>query len=457
MKKNPPDGFLNWFEIARLGLVQMMLGSVVVLTTSTMNRVIVVELALPAMLPGIFVGIHYAIQVLRPRWGHSTDQKGARTPWVVGGMVVLATGGLLAAVATAWMASNTVTGILLGLVAFLLIGIGVGASGTNLLVLLATHVSPRRRAAAASLTWMMMIAGFVITAIVAGNHLDPFTTLRLIEVTAAVCAVAVIGATLAVWGVERRSRLQPDDRMAPETRPQTIPFRTALLQVWAEPGSRRFATFVFVAMLAYSAQDLILEPFAGAVFGMTPGESTRLAGVQNGGVLLGMLVVALAASAISGPRLGSLKLWTVVGCLASGAALLGLAIGGIVGTDWPLRGNVFILGFSNGVFAVAAIGSMMGLAGKGRQNREGVRMGLWGAAQAIAFGIGGLIGTAAVDLSRSFIESTGAAYSVVFALEAILFALAALMSLRMSRSVKSDHSAGAACAGSRLAADSTVS
>ncbi|MCY4192206.1 MAG: PucC family protein, partial [Rhodospirillaceae bacterium] len=126
MKKNPPDGFLNWFEIARLGLVQMMLGSIVVLTTSTMNRVMVVELALPAMLPGIFVGIHYAIQVLRPRWGHSTDQKGARTPWIVGGMVVLATGGLLAAVATARMASNTIAGILQGLVAFLMIGIGGG-------------------------------------------------------------------------------------------------------------------------------------------------------------------------------------------------------------------------------------------------------------------------------------------------------------------------------------------
>jgi len=87
----------------------------------------------------------------------------------------------------------------------------------------------------------------------------------------------------------------------------------------------------------------------------------------------------------------------------------------------------------------------------------GVRLCLVGASQDIAFGIGGLVGTAAVYLSRSFIESTGAAYSVVFALEAILFAFAALMSLRMSRSVKSDHPARSACSGSRLAADSTVS
>ena len=50
------------------------------------------------------------------------------------------------------------------------------------------------------------------------------------------------------------------------------------MEIWRETQARRFAIFIFVSMLAYSAQDLILEPFAGAVFGMTPGETTRLAG-----------------------------------------------------------------------------------------------------------------------------------------------------------------------------------
>ncbi|MCA3659868.1 MAG: PucC family protein, partial [Methylobacterium sp.] len=64
---------LGWLGIFRLGLVQTALGAIVVLTTSTINRVMVVELALPAMLPGLLVGLHYAVQVLRPRWGHGAD------------------------------------------------------------------------------------------------------------------------------------------------------------------------------------------------------------------------------------------------------------------------------------------------------------------------------------------------------------------------------------------------
>ena len=81
------------------------------------------------------------------------------------------------------------------------------------------------------------------------------------------------------------------------------------------------------------------------------------------------------------------------------------------------RAAVFALGVSNGAFAVAAIGSMMGLAATGAGSREGTRMGLWGAAQAIAFGLGGVTATLSVDLARAFAASPLVAYASVFALE----------------------------------------
>jgi BCD family chlorophyll transporter-like MFS transporter len=94
-----------------------------------------------------------------------------------------------------------------------------------------------------------------------------------------------------------------------------------LAQVWDEPAARRFTIFVFLSMLAYSSQDLILEPFAGAVFDMTPGQTTQLSGLQHGGVLLGMLCVALAGSGWARGRLGSVQAWMVGGCLASALAM----------------------------------------------------------------------------------------------------------------------------------------
>lgn len=422
---------LGWLGIFRLGLVQAMLGAVVVLTTSTLNRVMVVELALPALLPGLLVALHYAVQLSRPRMGYGSDVGGRRTPWILGGIGVLALGGFGAALATTWMAADRSLGIALAVLSFALVGIGVSAGGTSLLVLLAKRVDEGRRAPAAALVWVMMIVGFAVTAGLAGRWLDPYTPQRLLAVSGVVSLVAVTITFLALWGLEGHARGPAPERKA------KLDFRAALAEVWAEPDARRFTVFVFVSMLAYSTQDLILEPFAGAVFGYTPGQSTQLSGVQHGGTLVGMLLAAMAGRRLGSARLGSLKAWTVGGCMASGLALLGLVVAGSgFVADWPLRANVFLLGAANGAFSIAAIGSMMSLAGgtpaaAGQAPREGTRMGLWGAAQAIGFAVGGLFGAGASDVARWLIGDTGSAYAAVFALEAGMFAVAAGLAMKV--------------------------
>ena len=422
----------GWGSIARLGLVQACLGSIVVLTTSTLNRVMVVELALPALLPGLLVAFHYVVQLTRPRMGHGSDLGGRRTPWIVGGVAVLGLGGVLAAVAVAWMGSERIPGIALAFVAFGLIGLGVSASGTSLLVLLAKRVAPGRRAAAATIVWLMMIAGFAVTAGCVGPLLDPYSPARLVQVTMAVTFAALFITLLAVYRLEgelpsnQPALAQPSQAASPKPR-----FLESLTQVWAEPEARRFTAFVFVSMFAYNAQDLILEPFAGTVFGLTPGQSTSLSGLQHSGVFVGMLLAAFAGTQFGGRQIGTLRGWTVGGCLASALALLGLVAAGLSGPVWPLKTTVFALGAANGAFSIAAIASMMRLAGEGREAREGMRMGLWGAAQAVAFGFGGLLGAACSDLARRWIVSPGAAYALVFFMEALLFAWAAMLATRI--------------------------
>ena len=415
----------SWAQIVRLGFVQTALGAVVVLMTSTINRVMVVELALPAIVPGALVALHYAVQILRPRWGYGSDVGGRRTPWIAGGMAALALGGFGAAAATALCATNLVAGLILAVVSFLAVGMGVGAAGTSLLVLLATGVEDRRRGAAATVVWVMMIVGFAVTAPLAGHFLDPFSNTRLVAVSGTVSAIAFLVAVLAVAGVEpRRSEAVREQASRPA-------FGAVLARVWSEPVSRRFTVFIFVSMLAYSAQELILEPYAGLVFDMTPGTTTKLSGLQHGGVLAGMLLVAGVTVGIGGAIFGSLKLWTAVGCAGSALALLVIAAGGPAGAGFPLREAVFALGFSNGVYAVAAIGSMMGLAGRGGEAERGTRMGVWGAAQGVAFGAGGFLGTLAVDLARLFASDTMHAYASVFAAEAVLFVAAMIIALRI--------------------------
>lgn len=429
----------GWIGIVRLGLVQASLGAVVILMTSTLNRVMVVELGLAAAIPGLLVGWHYAVQMSRPRWGYGADTGGQRTPWILGGMAVLGAGAILSSMAAALMVENLTGGLLLSVIGYALIGVGVGAAGTNLLALLAIRTEPSRKAAAAAIVWIMMIVGFVLTAGIGGGFLKPFSFERLVTVTACVSAISLAISFLALRGLEGGAKPAAPASSAPFGSNTSAAFREALRETWADTQARRFTIFVFVSMLAYSAQDLILEPFAGLVHGYDAGASTQLAGIQNVGTLIGMIATAIAGTVIGKSRAGFMRTWTVGGCIASAVALILLAFGtAAFGTDWPLVANVVALGTANGAFAVAAIGSMMTLASAGPKQREGTRMGLWGASQAIAFALGGFMGAAAVDIARLAMGDAATAFALVFAVEGGMFLIAAALALRVGESA-ADH------------------
>ena len=407
---------MSWLSIVRLGCVQAAIGAIVMLCTSLLNRVMVVEYAMPAAIPAGLVAWHYAVQLSRPVWGHGSDKGRRRTPWIIVGMAVLSGGAMLAVQATVMQS------VLLAVVAFSLIGAGVGAAGTSLLALLATQTAPERRATAAALTWIMMIVGIVVTAGVAGRLLDPFSPARLEVVASGVAAVAFVVAGAAVLGVE-------GEQIAVTDVP-SLPFGDAVREMMADREARVFTLFVFVSMLAYSMQDMILEPFAGLMFAMSPGQTTQLSGVQHSGVLAGMILVGVGGRAFGAKTAGGLRSWTVAGCVGSALALAGLALAARFAPHWPIKANIALLGFCNGVFAVSAIAAMMALAGAGGPSREGIRMGVWGASQAIAFGLGGLIGAVGVDAGRALMRSDAPAFALIFAIEAGIFLIAATIALR---------------------------
>ncbi|MDX2194535.1 MAG: BCD family MFS transporter [Gemmatimonadales bacterium] len=414
------EGCLGWAGVVRVGLVQAAIGAVVVLMTATVNRVMVVELALPASVPGALVALHFAVQLLlRPQLGFRSDRAPRRTPWIIGGLLLLASAGVAASASTALLASARGPGLVAATVSFLALGAGVSAAGTPLLALLAEQVAPSRRARAAAIVWLMMIAGFVATTLIASRLLAPFSLARLVGVTALIGGGGAVLAVGALLGLER-----PRSGSAAPAAPATD-WGAAVRAVWAEPAARTFALFIFIAMLAYSAQDLILEPYGGLVFGLSPAETTRISGMHQGGMLLGMLAAAVLAT-----RDGALRAWATWGCAGSALGFLALILAPVAGTAAALGGAVLLLGLCNGAFAIGAIGCMMAFSVTEGGRDAGVRMGVFGAAQAVAYAIGGFAGALLSDLARLALGSVRAGYGLVFALEAALFVAAAVLAAR---------------------------
>jgi MFS transporter, BCD family, chlorophyll transporter len=413
----PATPVFGFGSVLRLGVVQACLGALIVLITATMNRVMVVELALPAMVPGVLVALHYGVQLwLRPRMGHFADQHGRLSRWIVLGMVMLAAGVLAIAALLPVLRSAPTIGYPLIVLAFVLVGLGVSTAGTLLLTLLSLRVPSERHARAAATVWLCMIAGFIVCTVVVRQLLDPFSFATLVRTTAIVGVAAIALTALALLGLDAA----PSRPAIPRT--AAAPFMDALRVVWSDPTARRFSFFVGLSMLAYSTQDLILEPFAGAVFGLSPAESTAISGVHQGGSLLGMLLTAVLST-----RIGTLAGWARWGCLASALALLAIAGSPVIANLMLLKGALFALGVANGVFAIGAIGSMMSLSAAGDQSQTGVRMGVFGASQAVAMAAGGMLGAGASDVMRAVFDSDRLGYGSVFAMEAALFVGAAVL------------------------------
>ncbi len=261
---------LTWPNILRLGLVQAALGSIVVLTNGHHDRVMTVEAGDARGAAGAAgVGL-YATQFLRPHFGHGADKGGRRTPWIIGGVAVLAAGAIAAALSVNLMGHSP--------------ALGIAAAGTVLHPDSGWGSVRRGRTCWPCWPCAWRRNGRRRRAVRcgpddcrAGDHgdccgqlLDPYSPARLVGVTAGVCAVA-LGLTLfrsVAAGTAGGTPAPARDRA----------FAEVARAIWADPRTRAFTLFVFASMTAYNLQDLILEPFAGHVFGMTVGERRRWAG-----------------------------------------------------------------------------------------------------------------------------------------------------------------------------------
>ncbi len=401
---------LGWGGLIRLCLANAAIGGLAALPVNLFNRLMVVELAWPAILPGVLVALHYGVQVTRPFWGHRSDTRGGRTPFILAGIALVGLGLVASAWAIAWI-SNPALALAVWIVAYAAIGLGIGAAGTSFLTLLASAASDRQKGAMATLAWLMLIFGAIVASIGTGIALEPYSPDRLMVVVPCVAFICFLVSVVATFGVERR--LGPVPPAAQEN------LGAALRDTWDDPAARAFTGFVFLSILAFYLSELILEPFAGHVHGLPPEDSTKLSGAKDGAALLGMI----ATGVLSYLHLGSLRAWAMIGCGLSALGLAGLAAG------LPIVPLTVVFGLGNGLFVVGAVGSMMRIAAQ-QTGATGTRMGVFGAAQAIAAGVAGLIATGMVDLARLALPSE-AAYGLVFILEALLFLAAAWMAARL--------------------------
>jgi BCD family chlorophyll transporter-like MFS transporter len=407
----------NFLENLRLAGFPLGLGLTSVLVGGTLNRVMIVELGIPASLVGLFFALPLIISPLRVWLGYRSDAYPLwglrREPFIILGSLMAGIGVLGA---TMLILNRATLGILTGLAvaaAFLAYGLGKNLSSNTFEALLADKFHGDARPRAVTFFKVAMFLGIMIGAVLLGRLLDPFSTSRLAVVVIGVAGLSFLLAVLGVIFQEpRRVEVEAEIETA-----KKVPFmKTFKTMVWADRQIRRFFIFVMLTVVGTLGQDVLLEPYAALALGMSVGETSALTAIWGAGTLLSMA----AAGGWLIKKFGYVKV-VRFGLVLGIVIFTGLILTGFFGLSTLFLVLVFLLGVSTGLSASGMLTAVIEFT---TSARAGLLMGVWGVAHNLGQALGSLLSGATVDLVRAFDGNAMTAYGVVFALEGFLLLLA---------------------------------
>ena len=424
------------FQLLRLSLFQISVGMATVMLAGTLNRVMIVELLVPASLVAIMIAIPVLIAPLRTFYGHKSDTYKSfigwkRIPYMwfgslfqFGGLAIMPFAIIILSgdqtVGPSW------AGEVLVAIAFLFTGIGMHITQTVGLALAADKATKENRPRVVALLYFMFLFGMGISAVVIGILLADFSKLRLIQVVQGSAVLTLILNLVAVWRQEQIIINQQKNDKSEK-------FFLSWKKFISDRKTNSLIWVVFWGTLAFSMQDVLLEPYGGQILGLSVSETTNLTGVWALGALLGL---ALAAN-------NSKKTVSSVSN-AMTALLIGIVGFSAIIFSSPMQfpflyflGTLFI-GFGTGLFSVSLLIIAMALSSKTNLG-SGFILGSWGAAQAIGAGLGIAVGGILRDVVNkialsgylgSTFENNSIGYIFVYHLE-ILFIFITLIVLGM--------------------------
>jgi BCD family chlorophyll transporter-like MFS transporter len=434
-------------RLLRLSMFQCSVGMVLVLTNGTLNRVMIVELAVPASLVAFMISLPLLFAPLRALIGHRSDYHRSalgwrRVPFIWYG-TLLQFGGLAIMpfallVLTGQGNGPAWAGQLGAGLAFLLIGAGMHTTQTAGLAL-ATDIAPdHTRPRVVALLYVMLLLGMIGSALLFGWLLADFSPTRLVQVVQFAAVLAVLLNLISLWKQEARNPA----RTARSLRAPN--FLSAWREFVARREARRLLICVALGSAAFSMQDILLEPFGGEILNMSVSQTTALTGLLGLGTLLSLAIAARVLNTSLVPaRLAAIGL--LIGIVAF---TLIVCAGAFM---WPVMFQIgtFFIGMGVGFFSVSMLIEAMRLADK---SGNGVALGAWGAVNATAAGVAVAVGGLLRDLVSSLAEqghlgaalsSANAGYSVVYHLEiALLFVCLVALSPLVRYKRKTVHQPG---------------
>ncbi len=406
----------------QLGLVHVAVTMTLVPINSTLNRVMIKELAISATLVALMASLPYLISPIQVYIGSHSDSNRffglRRTPYILTGLILCVVGVSYSPFVAFVLVENFWLGILVGVLAFGAWGMGYNLAAVSYLSL-ATEISGKDgRGRTIAVMWFMMIVSIILTSITLSKMVDPYTPQALKTAFQWIGGAAFLLGIIGLLGLEKRESHAKADATA-EARYSWLYMARGVMN---NPQARRFFWYLILLLVAILGQDILLEPFAGEAFNLSVTETTRITSIWGVFVLVALLLTGWLETRLDKRVLAVWGGWAVL------IGFVLIALSGILLQSGVFYFGLVLLGIGTGISTVSNLSLMLDMTIEGQ---VGLFIGAWGMANAISRLIGSILGGAVRDVVRQITGDSILGYIVVF----VVMALMVLITLVMLRQI----------------------
>lgn len=406
-------------KILRLGLIHVAVAITLVPINSTLNRIMISELALSATLVAVLVSLPHLFSPIQVWIGGFSDRRPIfgyhRTPYIMLGLLLCVGGAALAPTAAFLLGDGAALGLPVGLAAFGAWGMGLNFATVSYLSLATDLAGEEHRARTVGVMWFMLIVGVIVTGITISRSLEPYSHEALYRAFYVTCGVALALGVGSLIGLEQRGvALHASERPT---------FAHLLRVVSSNQQARLFFIYLILLLVALLGQDLLLEPYAADVFGVPVAETTRYTAIWGGALLLALLLAGRLTRRVGKSRTA------VIGGVIAITGLLLIVFSGLLHVRSLLIPALVVFGFGSGISTASNLALMLDMTLAGQ---VGVFIGAWGVSDSLARLFGTLISGMVRDSVHVLTGSLTAAYITVFLIEALALAVSLALLRRIS-------------------------
>lgn len=384
-------------QLLRLSLFQVSVGMAAVMLLGTLNRVMIVELNIGAMLVAAMIALPVLVAPLRALVGYKSDNYKSAigwkripylwlgTMWQFGGLAIMPMA--LLVLSGDRTLDFPIAGYVGAALAFLMTGFGMHMTQTAGLALAADRATEDTRPKVVALLYVMNLVGMAFAAIIIGALLRDYSALRLVQVVQGTAVVTLLLNLIALW---KQEKVKPMTKAQREAASPT--FRDAWNDLASGGDAGRLLAVVFIGTMAFNMQDVLLEPYGGEILGLSVSATTLLTAMWAGGALVAFGFAARWLAKGMDPYRMCAR-----GILAGILAFCAVIFSAPIGSPALFYLGAALIGFGGGLFGVSTLTAAMTMPTTGNAGR-GLALGAWGAAQATGAGLSIFIGGTMRDL-----------------------------------------------------------